>query len=76
MNAEQIEEKSRLHKRNGFAKWLEQPMTRALVSMIPASEGKDVVQTVLQAAWESGYDTGVGVGMLMVIESIMKEPRR
>lgn len=63
-------------KKKGFDKWLDEPMTRALVSMIPETENKDIVRAVLQAAYNCGFDTGAGVTAVNFFETMLREPKR
>lgn len=54
----EMEARDKVAKRDGFAKWMDQPATRMMVSMIPASEKQEVLETLLQEAFNAGYQSG------------------
>jgi hypothetical protein len=73
ISKEQFEAQAAVNKKEGFAKWKDEPMTRMVLSQLPPNESLNMV---LRAAFEAGFNNGSGYGMLTVIQSIMKEPPR
>jgi hypothetical protein len=66
------ESKSRQRKKDGFARFMDQPATRMLVSMIPAGEKQEVLQTLLQETFNSGFNAGTGDATSDIIEALFK----
>lgn len=57
---EQVEADDALAKKEGFAKWMNAPATRMMISMIPAGEKREVLEILLQETFNSGYSVGGG----------------
>jgi hypothetical protein len=75
ITAKELEAKQDLAKREGFARWMKEPMVTAMISMIPPTDA-GILETVLRAAYESGFSTG-GISMMAdMLEAMFKEPRR
>lgn len=70
---EQLQSRSDSAKREGFRRWMQEPMTRALISMIPPCEQLEVL---LQAAYEAGFDSGAGETAISFLRDMMKGPPR
>jgi hypothetical protein len=74
---EQFEKQQELAKRDGFAAWMNEPMTRTLVSMIPPGENPELLRMILQAAFDNGFARGAGATAISFISSLMgPESRR
>lgn len=74
---QQFEAKQETNRKIGFDKWLGEPSTRALLSMIPETENKDLVKLILQSAYDSGFGAGSVNATIDLMSLIMKprEPR-
>lgn len=70
---QQFEQKQLDAKNQGFRKWMQEPMTRALMSTVPACENLEVL---LQAAFESGFGSGSGATAVSFLEHMLKGPPR
>lgn len=64
-----MQEKSAEAKKAGFEQWLNQPESRALISMIPANENPDLIRLILQGAFESGFASGQVTTVVELIKS-------
>lgn len=60
-------------KRLGFDKWMAQPATRLMLSMIPPSEKQEILETLLRETFNAGFTQGCGSTMSAVIGSIIKD---
>ena len=58
MNTKEAEAHLATAKKEGFERWMAEPLTRAMLSTIPAGDNPDMLKALLQAA----FDTGVGTG--------------
>ena len=75
----EMEAREKAAKRDGFAKWMDQPATRMMLSMIPPSEKQEVLQTLLQETFNAGYQSGSGQMISSVFEAVidgMKNEKR
>ena len=70
---EEINLKSARDKKEGFANWMNNPMTKAMLSMLPPSEHLEVI---LQACFEQGHNAGITSVMLDIVEQMVKKPER
>lgn len=69
----QIKEFEQRSKKEGFEAWLSQDVTRFMMSMIPQSENKEVLLTLVRNAYESGFHSGCGaVAAHLLAESLKK----
>lgn len=59
-------------RREGFSKWLEQPATKMMMSMIPPGEHPDAMKTLLQSTYEQGWSNGSGACTGDFLEAILK----
>jgi hypothetical protein len=58
IDLQERERKSAIKKRVGFEKWLDEPMVRLGLSMIPAGDKADALKMLLQSAFDAGYAVG------------------
>jgi hypothetical protein len=69
---EQHEARSLEEQKSAFKRWMSEPMTRALISQIPACEN---LELLLQATFEKGFSAGSGATAVSFIEAVlMKGP--
>lgn len=66
------EAKSRQRKKEGFSRFMDQPATRMMLSMIPAGEHKEVLETLLQETFNFGFSAGCGDAMGDMLEALFK----
>lgn len=66
------EARSENKKKDRFAKWLDEPMTRMGLSFIPAGEHQDGLRLLLQSAFDAGFNCGAGDAMSDVVEHLIK----
>jgi hypothetical protein len=60
----------------GFAKFMELPATRLMVSSIPAAEIPETMETLLRTAYESGHAKGMIAVLIPLIEESLGRGRR
>jgi hypothetical protein len=65
------EQRSAEKKKTGFEKWLDEPMVRMGMSIIPAGERPESLKLLLQSAFDAGYGVGVGDVLFDMIENIV-----
>lgn len=70
---EEINQKSALAKKVGFKQFMDNPTTRAMLSMVPPMENRDILDALFQSCFEQGYNAGVASVLIDVIESIIKK---
>jgi hypothetical protein len=73
--SEELKRRDDAAKRRGFELWMENPMTKALISTLPPIENFDMFRALLQACYQTGYDMGVGTAMSQIVEAMLKGPR-
>lgn len=73
MTKQQMEQRSETDRKEGFRKWMQEPMTRALLSRIPPCED---LELLLQATFEDGFAKGSGSIAISFIDAVMKAPPR
>lgn len=56
-------------KKEGFRRWMQEPMTKAMLSLMPPCEHMEVI---LQACWESGFAGGSVSTTISFLEHVMK----
>ncbi len=61
-------------KKRAFDSFMDQPTIRLLVSMVPGSEHKDTLNTLLQESFNSGWSGGSGSIALTFLKAIMTRP--
>lgn len=70
MTAQEMERKTAARKKESFERWLNEPMVRMGMSMIPQGEHSDALKMLLQSAFEAGHASGgadIGITMLTAI---------
>lgn len=76
MNTQQqiaeIEAKNKAEKRAGFDRFMDQPATRMMISMIPAGEHREVLETLLHEAFNNGYGCGGASTAGSFMDAILK----
>jgi hypothetical protein len=60
-------------KKKRFSDWLDQPLAKAMISMIPEGPVPDHVKLILQAAYEAGFDSGYAS---MAVEILTRVPKK
>lgn len=65
---EQIEAKDATAKKSGFDQFMRQPLTSAVLSIMPPSEH---IEVLLRAAFDHGYMVGSAQGIVHALEAIM-----
>lgn len=60
----------------GFNAFMENPMTKLVLSLIPAAENPDAVKTLLRQAFESGINTGECVILESFLKHVIKKDDR
>lgn len=77
ISAEDIRVKEELIRKKAFAVFMDSPATRLMVSMIPAAEKAEVLQTLLQECFNVGFASGGAALGLTMIEQMMRprEPK-
>lgn len=69
--AQQAKEQS--NKKLSFDKFMDEPTTRMMLSMIPATDEKrEVLETLVQASYERGWQNGSGNTAGSFLEVIIK----
>lgn len=66
------EAKTIKQRKDAFARFMDQPATRMMVSMIPAGEKQEVLETLLQETFNYGFNCGSGNAMGEVVEALFK----
>ena len=64
--------KSETDRKEAFAKWLDMPINRMAMSMIPAGEHQDTLRLILEGAFEAGANYGAAAVAMMMFEGIIK----
>lgn len=59
-------------KAKGFEKWISNPQTKLLISMIKATEPPELVTTLLRTAFEDGVDIGAGTMVAQLTIAMME----
>ena len=72
LTATEIEQRDKAKKKSAFAKWMDQPATRMMISMIPASDKPEVLETLLQETFNAGFGAGSGETAASFLEAILK----
>lgn len=58
-------------KSSAFDRWLNEPLVRMSISMIPAGEHKDAFQMLLRSAFDAGHGAGQGAMAGAFLESML-----
>lgn len=76
LSAQDIEAKQAVARKAAFHKWMDQPMTKALIGLIPAAENSPL-ELLLQAAYDAGFGHGAGATAVEFLTVIFdKQDRR
>jgi hypothetical protein len=67
------EARERAQDEESFKSFLEHPMTKLSLGMIPAAENPDVMRLLLRAAFDAGKGRGSAVIMGVVMEGLLKD---
>lgn len=54
-----------------FAKWMDKPETKLMLSLIPPSENPDAMQTLLRSCFAEGHGAGEGAVAMMFLEKML-----
>lgn len=73
MSERPLRERGEDFKQRGYREFLEKPATKLLISMIPATENKEVLQTLLTECWNGGFVVGAGFVALSMAESMFRD---
>lgn len=71
INKEQFEARQKIAKREGWHRFMEQPATKMLISMLPPG---DHTIEVLRVAWEDGFSYGAGDTMVEFLKIVIGKP--
>lgn len=71
----EVEKRSAIGKRDGFAKFLDDPMIRMGMSMIPAGDKQEALKMLLQSAFNSGFDHGSAMVAVSMVELLLKDKK-
>ena len=64
--------KEQSQKKEAFARFMDQPSTRMMVSMIPPGEKQEVMGTLLQETFNAGWGGGAGNTAGSFLDAILK----
>jgi hypothetical protein len=68
---EQFEAKQNSARKEGFRRFMQEPLTRALLSTIPPC---DHLEAVLEAAYQHGWGSGSVSATIHLFEAVLKDP--
>ncbi len=68
-----LQQKLKQTQKEAFEQWLEQPMTRVGLSMIPSGEHRDTLRMLLASAFEQGFGSGSLACMMEILTRLMDE---
>lgn len=63
-------------KDEAFAKFLEEPTTKFVLTFIPEGRDADAVRTILRASFNAGFSCGGGFFVGDLLKTLMKGDRR
>jgi hypothetical protein len=72
MDPAKLEAKMAASRKTDFSNWLSQPTTRFMMSMIPAGEKQEALQTLLQAAYDGGFNSGSSLVAVSFLTEMIK----
>jgi hypothetical protein len=70
MTKEEMMKRTKEAQRSGFNRWMNEPMTRAMISMMPPSEH---LEMLLKAAFECGFGSGSIDTVINIMENMMEK---
>lgn len=65
-------------KRRAFQRFMDEPMTKLAISMLPEPDNKDILPNLLRSAFDVGHGAGAGeiaVAMLTAVLESKKSPQ-
>ena len=68
----EIEREMKGHQKESFRRFMEQQSTRMMISLIPATEKAEFLETLLLSAFEAGFGSGSAVTSIHIMESVLK----
>ena len=75
INKQELDAKTVTGKKDGFAKFLEDPMVRMGMSMIPPGDKQEALSMLLQSAFNCGYDHGAAMVAVSMVEALLKDKK-
>lgn len=70
------EQRTEDSRKRAFEKFMATDVTKLMVSMVPASNPPEALETLLKAAFKAGSDSGAGEVVGEMIGAMLKAPRR
>lgn len=67
----EFEAEQKLLRKEGYSLFMDQPATRMMLSMIPPGEKQDVLETLLQETYNSGFSCGSATALISVMDSMI-----
>jgi hypothetical protein len=71
--AAELERRAESQKKEAFERWLDDPMVRMGMSMIPPGERAEGLRMLLQSAFNTGFGAGSGLMLATMMEVIVKK---
>jgi hypothetical protein len=69
ISQEQYTIRAKALKKDGFERFLDNPLAKMIISDIPGESDK--LRLLLKSAYDTGYDTGSADSILYMIESVL-----
>lgn len=70
---QQMEASDKQTREEGFRLFMQDPMVKALISMIPpVPNSPEIVQTVIKAAFDAGFRVGNGAMLIDIMKAMAK----
>ncbi len=70
---EELEARNNAKKDHAFDRWMNEPITRMTLSMIPAGEHPGALRVLLRTAFDLGFGVGVAEILNDVLERVLKD---
>ena len=70
--AAELDRRAEIQKKESFAKWMDEPMVRMGLSMVPMGDHEDALKMLLQSAFIAGFGAGSGSMLASVVEGLLK----
>jgi hypothetical protein len=74
VNAEQLEARSAEYRKKSFQAFLETPSTRLMLSMVPPSENREVLTTLLDECFRAAWNGGTSTALVILLQEYMRGP--
>ena len=68
--AQRLERESENKKKDGFQKFLQEPLTKLSIAQIPGDEHQEILRALLESCYNSGFASGqadVGVALISLM---------